>query len=98
MLFIVILRSVAIYALFRNPRAKKSAYYHYMVNIAYYYIAFYYYMVYIACYTVLNLQICNYAKKQRICCKIVNTRLPKICMAIFALAERLPTSATLFKF
>ena len=54
--------------------------------------------IYIACYTELNLQICNYAKKQRICCKIVNTRLPKICMAIFALAERLPTSATLFKF
>ena len=57
-----------------------------------------YYMVYIAYYTELNLQICNYAKKQRICCTIVNTRLPKICMAIFALAERLPTSATLFKF
>ena len=57
-----------------------------------------YYMVYIAYYTELNLQICNYAKKQRICRKIVNTRLPKICMAIFALAERLPTSATLFKF
>ena len=81
MLFVAILRSVVIYALFRNPRAKKSAYYHYMVYIAYYYIAFYYYMVYIAyyyiafCYymvyiayyTVLNLQICIYAQKQRIC-------------------------------
>ena len=30
-----------------------------------------YYMVYIAYYTELNLQICNYAKKQRICRKIV---------------------------
>ena len=67
MLFVAILRSVAIYALFRNPRAKKSAYYHYMVYIAYYYIAFYYYMVYIAYYAVLNLQICIYAQKQRIC-------------------------------
>ena len=27
--------------------------------------------------------------------KIVNTRLTKICMAIFAFDERLPTSATL---
>ena len=49
-----------------------------------------YFMVYIAYYAELNLQICNYA----FVAKIVNTRLTKI-MAIFALAERLPTSATL---
>ena len=49
-----------------------------------------YYMVYIAYYTELNLQICDDA----FVAKIVNTRLTKN-MASFALAERLPTSATL---
>ena len=53
-----------------------------------------YYMVYIAYYTDLNLQICNYA----FVAKIVNTRLTKVFMAIFAFDERLPTSATLMMY
>ena len=54
-----------------------------------------YYMVYIAYFTEQNLQICYYAQKQHIRCKIINTRLTKIFMAIFAPDERLPSSATL---
>ena len=54
-----------------------------------------YYMVYIAYFTELKLQICYYAQKRRICREIVNTRLTKIFMAIFAPDERLPSSATL---
>ena len=52
-------------------------------------------MVYIAYFTKLNLQICDYAKKDAFVAKIVNTRLTKIFMAIFAPDERLPSSATL---
>ena len=57
-----------------------------------------YYMLCIAYYTEFNLQIRNYAQKRRrwaVGEKIVNTRWTKKFMAIFALAERLPTSATL---
>ena len=54
-----------------------------------------YYMVYIAYYTELNLQICNYAQKDAFVAKIVNMRLTKTFMVIFALAERPPTSDTL---
>ena len=50
-------------------------------------------MVYIAYFTELDLQIC--ANKDAFVAKIVNTRLAKIFMAIFALDERLPSSATL---
>ena len=50
-----------------------------------------YYMVYIAYYTELNLQICDDA----FVAKIVNTRLTKVFMAIFAPHKRLPSSATL---
>ena len=57
-----------------------------------------YYMVYIAYYTELNLQICNYVQKRRICREIANTRLTKVFVASFALVERLPTSATLSKY
>ena len=55
-----------------------------------------YFMVIIA-YS-LN-QICNIAiacKNDASVAKITNRRLTKIFVAIFALAERLPTSATLF--
>ena len=41
---------------------------------------------------------CKFAitrKNNAFVAKIVNIRLTKMCMAIFALAERLPTSATL---
>ena len=52
-------------------------------------------MVYIAYFTELNLQICDYAQKRRICREKWNMRLTKILMAIFAPDERLPSSATL---
>ena len=54
-----------------------------------------YCIVCIAYHTELNWQICNYVQKRRICRKIVNMRLTKIFMAIFALTERLLTTATL---
>ena len=46
-----------------------------------------YYMVYIAYFTELNLQICNYLKNDAFVAKIVNTRLTKIFMTIFAPVE-----------
>ena len=53
-------------------------------------------MVHIAYYTELNLQICNYAQKRRICRKnSTHAKLKTTFAAIFALVERLPTSATL---
>ena len=54
-----------------------------------------YYMVCIAYFTELILQICDYAQKDAFDAKIVNTRLTKIFIAIFAPDERLPSSATL---
>ena len=53
------------------------------------------YMVYIAYFTELILQICDYAQNNAFDAKIVNTRLTKIFIAIFAPDERLPSSATL---
>ena len=52
-----------------------------------------YYIVYIAYYSEMNLQICNYVQKWRICCKSVNASDEKI-RGIFASIESLPTSAT----
>ena len=46
-------------------------------------------------YTELNLQFANYAKKDAFVANIVNLRLSDFFMAIVALAERLPTYATL---
>ena len=54
-----------------------------------------YYMVYIAYFTELNLQICDYAQKRRICRENCKNALDEIFMAIFAPDERLPSSATL---
>ena len=54
-----------------------------------------YYMVYIAYCTELILQLQLSAKNKAFDAKIVNTRLTKIFMAIFAPHERLPSSATL---
>ena len=54
-----------------------------------------YYMVYIAYFSELYLQICDYVQNDAFVAKIVNTRLTKIFMAIFAPDERLPSSATL---
>ena len=52
-------------------------------------------MVCIAYYTELNVQICNYAQKQRIRRENSKSAHDKSFMVIFALAEMLPTSATL---
>ena len=49
-------------------------------------------MVYIAYFTELNLQICDYAQKRRIC-RGNSVRQTKKFVAIFAFAEKLPTSA-----
>ena len=56
-----------------------------------------YYMVYIAHFTELILQICDYAQNDAFDAKIVNMRLTKIFIAIFAPDERLQSSATLLK-
>ena len=53
------------------------------------------YMVYIAYYTELNLKICSYMQKRRIGRKKSKYTFDEFFLAIFALAERLPTSATL---
>ena len=53
-----------------------------------------YYMVCIAYFTELKMQICDY-KNHAFVAKIANTRLTERFLTIFALAERLPTSATL---
>ena len=52
-------------------------------------------MVYIAYYTELNLQNGNNAQKQRICRGNSKNAPDEIFLGIFALAQRLPTSATL---
>ena len=50
---------------------------------------------YIAYRIELDLQLCNYAQKRRICRENSKYAPDKSFVAIFALAERLPTSATL---
>ena len=54
-----------------------------------------YYMVYIAYFTELNSKIEITRKNDAFVAKIVNTRLTKDFMAIFAPAESLPSPATL---
>ena len=54
-----------------------------------------YNMVDIAYHTELNLQICNYAQNDAFVAKVANIRQMKSFVAIYAFAERLPTSATL---
>ena len=54
-----------------------------------------YYKVFIAYCSELKWQICNYGQNSAFVAKIANTRLTKILIAFFALAEKLPTSATL---
>ena len=51
-------------------------------------------MVCITYYTVLSVQICNYAQKQRICRRNSKHALYKCFRVFFALAEMLPTCAT----
>ena len=83
--FVAILRFVAIHTLFEIS-GQKSAILGQEEH---------YYMVYIAFYTELNWQICNYAQKRRICRGNSKYAFYEHFMAIFALAERLPTPATL---
>ena len=64
MLFCRKLRFVAIYALFEELWAKKVPFW---VKTVFLGQEVPYYMVYIAKYIELNLQLCNYAQKRRIC-------------------------------
>ena len=85
-------RFVAIYALFGDLWPKKCLFESKTVFIG---KEVHYYMVYIAYFTELNLQICHNTQSDAFVAKIVNMRLTKIFMAIFAPDERLPSSATL---
>ena len=58
------LRFVTIYALFGDLWAKKAPFW---VKTVFLGQEVHYYMVYIAYFAELNLQICDYAQKQRIC-------------------------------
>ena len=68
------LRFVAIYALFGDLWAKKCLFGSKTVFLGQ---EVHYYMVYIAYFTELNLQICDYAQKQRICRKNCKYALDK---------------------
>ena len=70
--FVSILRFVVIYALPGNLWAKKCSF---GSKNRVSWAKIHYYMVSITNYTELNLQICNYAQKQRICCKKSNYAL-----------------------
>ena len=52
-------------------------------------------MVYFADHTELDLRICNYAQKRCNCRENSKTRLTKSFVTMFALVERLLSSATL---
>ena len=52
-------------------------------------------MVYFAYHTELDLRICNYAQKRCNCRENSKTRLTKSFVTMFALVERLLSSATL---
>ena len=54
-----------------------------------------YYTVHITYYTELNMQICNYAQNDAFVTKMGTTRRTKSFVAIFALAGRQSSSATL---
>ena len=83
--FVVILRIVAIYALW----AKKCFF---LVKYSLYQAGS---EVLHGIYCLWNLQICNYAPKRSICRENSKLAPDKSFVAIFALAERLPTSPTL---
>ena len=91
--FVAILRFVAIYALFGNLRAKKSTCLGQKQCFLGKKCTITWHIVHI-----ILIQICKFAispKSDAFAAKIVKMRLTKLCMAIFALDERLPTSATL---
>ena len=83
--FVALLRFVAIYVLFRTR--KKCFFWSKKVLLGQ---EVHYYMEYIAYYADKNLQICNLSWKRK-------NAQDKILYGHFALAERLPTSATLQK-
>ena len=91
--FVAILRFVSIYAFFWKTLGKNSVFFG--SKTVFLGQEVHYYMVYIAYFTELIWQICDYAQKRAFDAKIVNTRLTKIFIAIFAPDERLPSSATL---
>ena len=64
--FVAMLRFVVIYTLFGRLCARKGPFW---VKTVFLGQKVHYYKVYLAYYTELNVQICNYAQKQRICRK-----------------------------
>ena len=84
-LFVAILKFVAIYVLFGRLRAKSVVFFIAKTVVIGQKVD--YLIVYFTYCTDINLQICGENSKY--------VRWTKICLAIFVLAERLPTSATL---
>ena len=82
---VVLLRFVAMYAFFGEFGQKKSVFWAKSAQKQFY-------GVWSALLTKFAFTRKN---KRRFCCENSKTRLTKICMAIFAFAEKLPTSATL---
>ena len=91
--FVAILRFFAIYALFLEDFLGKKVSFLDNKRVSWARSA----LLHIAYRTELNLQNCNRVQERCICRENTkyNTRLKKICVGIFALAERRPTSATL---
>jgi len=90
--FVAVLRFVTICAVFWKTLGKKVLF---GVKTVFLAQEVHHYMGYIAYYTGQNLQICNYTQKQRIFRENSEYAPDENFRAIFALAERLPTSATL---
>ena len=92
--FVAILRFVAIYALFGRLWSKKFSFFGQKQCFLSMKGTITWYILQIIC------QICKFAttrKNDAFVAKIANKLLMNICMAIFALAERLSSSATLVK-
>ena len=84
--------SSKIYALFGRLWAKKCFF---ELNTMFIKHEVHYFMICVAYYAESNLQISNYARKRQICRKTSKYAPDESFVANFALAERLPTSATL---
>ena len=94
--FVAILRFVTIYTLFGNLWTKMTFF---GLKTVFLGQKVHYYMVYIAYFTELNLQICDYSQKRRICRENCKYALGKNFHGHFCSPrnERLPSSATLAK-
>ena len=90
--FVVNLRFVAIYALY-GRFGEKSTFFG--TTKVFHGQELHYYMVYIAKYAEFDCKFAVTRKNDAVATKIANMGLTKILEGIIALAERLPTSATL---